>query len=109
MDVHGLVIDDRRDELALDDVQDRDQDQQDQGGGRSLRCESDDQQDDRRHQAADVRDEPPEEDDDRERTGQGHAKEDQEESLHGAVERGDDRGPAQVAADPLEGDVTDLS
>ena len=106
MDVHGLVIDDRRDELALDDVQDRDQDQQDQGGGRSLRCDGDDQQDDRRHQAADVRDEPPEEHDDRERAGQGHTEEDQEESFRGAVERGDHRGPTQVAADPLEGDMT---
>ena len=105
MDVHGLVIDDRREELALDDVQDRDQDQQDQGGGRSLRCDGDDQEDDRRHQPADVRDEPAKEDDDRERAGQGHAKEDQEESLRGTVERGDDGGPAQVSADPLEGDV----
>ena len=68
--------------------------------------EGDDQQDDRRHQPADVRDEPPEEHDDRERAGQGHTEEDQEESFRGAVERGDHRGPTQVAADPLEGDMS---
>ena len=106
MDVDGPVIDHGRNELADDHVQDRDEDQQDQGVRRALRGICDDQQQDGRHEAADVWDETAEEDDDREWTGQRHTQEDQEQSLRDGVDHRDDGRPAKVAADPLEGDVS---
>ena len=38
--------------------------------------------------------------------GQRHAQDDQEQALRDPVDRRDDGRPAQVAADPLEGDVS---
>ena len=79
MDVDRLVVDDRGQELALDEVEDRDQDEEDDRGRCPGRAERHDQQQDRRDEPADVRDEPAEEDDHRQRRRVRHPEDRQEE------------------------------
>jgi hypothetical protein len=101
MDVDGLVVDHRGQELALDEGQDRDQDEEHDRRGRSDRPQRDEHDEDGRHQPADVRDEAPEEDDDGKRRRQGDTEDDQEDPDGDPVERGDDGRAAKVATDAL--------
>ena len=103
MDVDGPPVHDRHEDVPLEHVHDRDEDEEDDGCPEVLVGERHGQQDERREHPADVGDEAGEEDEDRQRPGQGHAEDDEEEEVADRVAAGDDGRTPEVAADPLQG------
>ena len=102
MDADGLAVDDRAQDVAVEDVHDRDPDQQQDDRTDALRRQRHEDEDGRGDEPADVRDEPADEDHDGQRSGKRHPEQGEEDEVADPLDRGQHPHATQVASDPLE-------
>ena len=102
MDADGLAVDDRAQDVAVDDVHDRDPDQQQDDRTDALRRQRHEDEDGRGDEPADIRDEPADEDHDGQRSRKRNAEQGQVDEVTDPLDRGQHRHATQVASDPLE-------
>ena len=102
MHADGLAVDDRAKDVSVDDVDDRDPDQEQDDRTDALRRQRHEDEDGRGDEPADVGDEPTDEDHDGERRRKRNPEQGQIDEVTERLDRGKHRHATQVASDPLE-------
>ena len=102
MHADGLAVDDRAQDVAVDDVDDRDPDQEQDDRTDALRRQRHEDEDGRGDEPADIGDEPTDEDHDGQRRRKRNAEQGQVDEVTDRLDRGEHRHATQVASNPLE-------